>query len=418
MGNDWYDKYFWLWLFYQEGFGSTYIIYIRKWFLKKYRRYKDLRKKILDDRGFVIKDKLAVKKEVQELFGICKDYAITIVPFWSGQYSRRLIQIYDPPAFLFCRGNLDLLQNEMVSVVGTRSLTNYGRKVIDQIVDPLSEVDVTVVSGLAQGIDGLVHKRLLETKGGYALAVLPGGPMRGYPVANKDLYKAILRNGLVLSEYYPGVNINKGMFASRNRIIAGLSNIVVVIEAPEKSGALITADLALQYNRDVAAVPGNIFNRASQGTNSLIKQGAILVQDGYEVLRIFFQDSYVYEQQIEAGYMDKNGDERVSDIAKKGLTKEQIKEHNLYRAIKQSPRVKILITELKEHFNIKKDQINDLIIVLYQEGISCEDLVERLGGAVGLVRSFLTRMNIKGILKLELDGLIKLDNKCCEISNC
>lgn len=204
---------------------------------------------------------------------------ITQITLGNKYYPKLLAQISDPPKSLYCRGNLDLLHSECFAVVGTRKLTSYGKEVAQKITAGLVQAGFTIVSGLAMGIDAVSHQTTLDN-GGKTIAVLGGGvdDENIGPQINFSLAMDILKNkGLVISEYPPGFNPNERTFPQRNRIISGLSRGVMVVEADKSSGALITAKCALDQNRDVFAVPGNIFSSKSYGPNDLIKSGAKLV---------------------------------------------------------------------------------------------------------------------------------------------
>jgi len=182
--------------------------------------------------------------------------------------------IYDPPARLFLRGaRLDLLSEPSVAVVGARACSGYGAQIARSLGRELAGAGVVVVSGLARGIDGEAHRGALEA-GGTTVAVLGCGIDRDYPRAHAELARRIAVDGLVVSEYPPGVEPAPWRFPARNRIVAGLCRAVVVVEARQRSGALITADFALDEGRDVFAVPGEITSSLSAGSNALLRLGA------------------------------------------------------------------------------------------------------------------------------------------------
>lgn len=211
--------------------------------------------------------------------------SIIQISFGEDGYPKLLAQISDPPKQLYCRGNLDLLNSECIGVVGTRKLTPYGKESAQYITRGLATAGFTIVSGLAMGIDAVAHQTTLET-GGKTIAVLGGGigNQKIGPKINLPLAKRILENnGLLVSEYSDDEEIYAPNFAMRNRIISGLSKGVVIIEADRDSGSLITAKCALDQNRDVFAVPGNIFSNKSIGSNDLIKKGAKLVTSAGDI---------------------------------------------------------------------------------------------------------------------------------------
>jgi DNA processing protein len=193
--------------------------------------------------------------------------------------------IHDPPARLYLRGNGDvaLLEQPAVAIVGARACSPYGAQVARMLGRELAAAGVVVVSGLARGIDGEAHRGALETDG-HTVAVLGCGIDRDYPAAHANLAQAIAERSLIVSEYEPGVEPAPWRFPARNRIIAGLCAATIVVEARERSGALITADFALEEGREVFAVPGEITSTLSAGANALLRLGATPVTAGGDVL--------------------------------------------------------------------------------------------------------------------------------------
>lgn len=203
----------------------------------------------------------------------------------DSSYPQLLQHIHKPPDTLYLRG-ADVPVQPLLAIVGTRKATAYGSRVLEKIIPSLVEHDVGIVSGLAFGIDAMAHRITLQN-GGYTAAVLPGGCNREgiYPSSHTQLSDEILAaGGTLISENPPNTQAQKFCFPLRNRIIAGMTLATLVIEAPEKSGALITAYQALEYNRSVGAVPGSIFGSASQGTNALLRRGAYVITDVHDVL--------------------------------------------------------------------------------------------------------------------------------------
>jgi len=200
-------------------------------------------------------------------------------------YPEILKEIHNPPKSLYVRGDFDEKDKIAIGIVGTRNYTSYGKQVALNIAGDLAEAGITIVSGLAKGIDTFAHQAALE-KGGRTIAVLGSAVDYSsvYPSCNKKLADKITKSGAVISEYAPGTKSEIYFFPQRNRIVSGLSLGVVVIEAPEKSGALITATCALEQNREVFAVPGSIYSKNSVGTNKLIQIGAKLVNSANDIL--------------------------------------------------------------------------------------------------------------------------------------
>ncbi|UVI32486.1 DNA-processing protein DprA [Paenibacillus spongiae] len=204
---------------------------------------------------------------------------ITVITRFDSGYPELLRYIPQPPWVLYAIGRLELLPSVCISIVGTRGPTAYGRKIASELSEGLSKRCITVVSGLARGIDSVAHEGALRGEGG-TIAVL-GTPVNViYPPENRGLYRTLAAQGLILSEVPLGTAFHPGHFPLRNRIIAGLSIGTVVVEAAEKSGSLITADQALEMNREVFAVPGPISSPKSAGTNKLIREsGAKLISN-------------------------------------------------------------------------------------------------------------------------------------------
>jgi DNA processing protein len=197
-------------------------------------------------------------------------------------YPELLRQLPDPPYMLFFRGNRKALQQPSIAMVGTRSNTIYGKTVSRRLASGLVDHGWTVVSGLARGIDAHVHQAVLD-RGGSTIAVLPGGLTNLYPPEHTAMAHAITQNGLLVSEQPDGTVLQAGLFPLRNRLIAGICYGTVVVEAAQRSGSLITAALALEYNRDVFAVPGPIDSPKSQGPLDLLAEGAFLVRHSDDI---------------------------------------------------------------------------------------------------------------------------------------
>ncbi len=223
---------------------------------------------------------------------------IQVLTWDDPPYPKLLRQISDPPPVIYVRGALSEEDEYAVGIVGTRQATVYGRQVAEMLAGDLARSHVTVVSGLARGIDASAHQAAIKA-GGRTVAVLGCGVDVIYPPENRALAQEIIQRGALISDYPPGTQPDAGNFPPRNRIISGLSLGVVIVEADQRSGALITADFATQQGRDVFAVPGNIFNRSSRGTNQLIHDGAKMVldvKDVLEELNLGMVESYVAAQ--------------------------------------------------------------------------------------------------------------------------
>jgi DNA processing protein len=219
-----------------------------------------------------------------------------------------LKEIPDPPKELYYKGTLPSSSSVLIAVVGSRKYTEYGRRATESIIAGLSGYDVVIVSGLAFGIDAVAHRAAL--KHNIPTVAIPGSglDLSGvYPRAHRGLAEEILKKGgVLLSEYKDGTKIYPSNFPARNRIMAGISVATLIIEAKERSGTLITARLALEYNREVFAVPGSIFSDSSVGTNSLIRDGASPVQSAHDIIEELHLIKLPEEDKLKKGQTFKN----------------------------------------------------------------------------------------------------------------
>lgn len=213
------------------------------------------------------------EKYVRQAYERMQVKEIGFWPFWDPNYPARLQKIADAPACLYVKGRGWEQEKKAVAVIGTRECSGYGREMAKYFAAGLAKDGAIVVSGMARGIDGIAQEAALAA-GGFCVAVLGCGVDICYPPENKGLYDRLQREGCLLSEYPPGTMPQAGLFPPRNRIISGLSDLVLVVEAREKSGTLITVDMALEQGRDVFAVPGRVTDTCSRGCNGLIGNGA------------------------------------------------------------------------------------------------------------------------------------------------
>ncbi|KZZ82861.1 DNA-processing protein DprA [Bacillus sp. SJS] len=203
-------------------------------------------------------------------------------------YPDLLKELPDPPLFLFCKGDLGLFQHRRsLGVAGARQSTQYGREALERVLIPLIKQGFVIVSGLAEGIDTAAHAVSI-VNGGKTIAVLGGGFQHIYPSSNRGLANEISNHHLLISEYAPHIRPQKWHFPERNRLISGLSSGTLIAEAKQRSGSLITAQLAMEQGKDVFAIPGRILDRNSDGTNELIKDGAKLVMTAEDILEEFY----------------------------------------------------------------------------------------------------------------------------------
>ncbi|MEX1052381.1 MAG: DNA-processing protein DprA [Patescibacteria group bacterium] len=261
------------------GIGPIKIQAVKKYFGSIENAYKAP----VSDLSKVLRIKLAqdfvdFRKEFdfKSIFKKFKEKNISIIHQENKNFPKNLLNIADPPICIYVKGDYDSFDfdGKIASVVGTRMPTQYGQKTTKDIVYTLVGAGFSIISGLALGIDSIAHSSCLES-GGATIAVLGCGVDIVYPSSNKNLYQEILNNnGLIISEFPPGMTVLKGLFVARNRLISALSNAVIVIEGSNRSGSLITARYAADQGKDVYAVPGSISSRMSEAPNLLIKEGA------------------------------------------------------------------------------------------------------------------------------------------------
>ena len=224
--------------------------------------------------------RLSLDEEMEKM----KRYGVQAFTWHDEEYPARLKEIYDYPPILYVKGIILPGDEWCLAVVGTRRATIYGKQVTEEIVGDLARNNITIISGLARGVDTIAHQAALEA-GGRTIAVSACGLDIIYPPENLELAKQISEHGALVSEYPLGTKPKPEHFPRRNRILSGMSLGVLVTEAGESSGVLITADLALEQNRDVLAVPGSVLSPTSKGTNHLIQEGAKLAQNCQDILQ-------------------------------------------------------------------------------------------------------------------------------------
>jgi len=239
-------------------------------------------------------NELTNKKYIQKLREYekyMKNNNINILTINDKDYPIKLKKIYDPPVVLYYKGEISIIKNPSIAIVGCRECSLYGIKLAKEFSSLLSQHKINIVSGLAKGIDSYSHIGCLK-ENGKTIAVIGNGLDDIYPKENKELSNHILRKqGLILSEYIIGTKPLKRNFPARNRIISGISDGILVIEAKNKSGTLITVDFGLEQGKNIYAIPGNITSNNSKGTNELIKQGAKVVTSIEDILEDYKKDT-------------------------------------------------------------------------------------------------------------------------------
>ncbi|MDR1382343.1 MAG: DNA-processing protein DprA [Planctomycetaceae bacterium] len=219
----------------------------------------------------------------ETLVNLCRENGITLLARNDVRYPTLLQKISDPPIFLYVKGEFTEWDELAIAIVGTRHASHYGRQQAERLAGEMAQRGFTVVSGLAIGIDGAAHRGAIDANG-RTIAVLGGGLLNIFPREHHALADEVVQHGVLVSEYAPDLQPQKGTFPQRNRIVSGLSLGVLIVEAPRKSGALITATLAGEQGRDVFAVPGQVDRETSRGCHQLIRDGAILVESANDLL--------------------------------------------------------------------------------------------------------------------------------------
>ncbi|MCK4224449.1 MAG: DNA-processing protein DprA [candidate division Zixibacteria bacterium] len=269
-----------------------------------------------------IKNKVLWDK-VEEQLKLIQKNQVQVVTFKDENYPQNLLSIYDPPPFLFVKGEIKKVDRNAVAIVGCRLASPYGKRITERIGRELSKRGITIVSGLAWGIDSIGHLSALK-ENGRTLAVFGSGLDIIYPRENRRLAEQIQSSGAILSEFFLGTKPEAPNFPRRNRLISGLSLGVVIVEAGTKSGALLTAHSALEQNREVFAIPGNLGAKNSEGTNELIKQGAKLVTSVVDILE-------------ELRITTKEGKSSSSVLTEEDLSHLSEMEKNLFKLISDEP---------------------------------------------------------------------------------
>ena len=221
--------------------------------------------------------------DVESEIATCREHGVTIVTEEHSSYPRMLREIHDPPGVLFMLGDLREEDAIAVAIVGTRHATQYGEQQAERLAGGLARAGIMVISGLARGIDAAAHRGAIAA-GGRTIAVLGSGVLNVYPPEHAELSQQVIRHGALISEAPPHMQPLSGMFPQRNRVITGMSLGVIVVEAAERSGALVSAKHAMEQGREVFAVPGRVDSRTSRGCHHLIRDGAKLVESVDDVL--------------------------------------------------------------------------------------------------------------------------------------
>ncbi len=312
--------------------------------------------------------------DIEREYDIYLKSSVKAVCFYDELYPRKLTYYEDKPFALFYFGNLPSEEKHQVAIIGARECSEYGRFMASKISEELSLYDVEIISGMAVGIDGIAQMSALDS-GARSYAVLGSGVDVCYPRANKVLYERLKENGGIISEYPPGTSAVSSHFPKRNRIISGLSDVVIVVEAREKSGTFITVDYALEQGKEIMIVPGRATDPLSVGCNALIKAGAYPVQKGEDVIELLGElGTYIQTDKTAAcdNRVKKNG--KTDGYKDKGICFESDEEKVIFEAIDFYP-------------------------------IGIEQLIERSGYGLAKVQNVLMKLELNGYIKEVSKGM-------------
>lgn len=388
MENDFY----WFWLCNISGIGCKKIKAILDYFHDAKSVYHAGKSTFSHIKGLYQKDidRLIKSKDdvsIYDAFEKMRHTNIQFVHIKKDTYPSKLRELYDAPACLYVRGRLPNPKRVSVAIIGARNCTEYGKNVASILGEHFAHMGIQVISGMAAGIDTAGHKGCLAGDG-YTCAVLGCGVDICYPSQNIELFSNIIQNGGVLSEYPMGTKPIPSNFPVRNRIISGLADVIIVVEARKKSGSLITVDLALEQNKEVMAVPGRIGDVLSEGCNELIKQGAMVLTNPNDIKLVRVVEKWIKDNEtdkmacrdfIEMGFVKK-------DFIKKDSVKNKC-----------------------EKVNVLASEKNMLYSLLGLSPISLEEIVRQSG--LDIPRT------IEVLLELQLNGYIKEVGQNCYIRN-
>lgn len=324
----------------------------------------------------------------------CDEYGIHILTYAQEEYPERLRNIPDPPTLLYYKGNFPNFDKEAaIAVVGSRKCSAYGLLHAKQFAKLIATSGGLVVSGGARGIDTMALRGALDSQMPVA-CVLACGLDIAYPNENRYLFRDIEHHGCMISEYPPGTPPERGNFPVRNRIISGLSLGVLVVEAPEKSGALITAQQALEQGRDVFAIPGNIGVKHCAGSNALLREGAIMVEDGWDVLKEY---TYLFPEKLSDGRRAE-AIERVYrarfSCAQRVYSPVSFQRDDDKKVV-DNPPMKIYSDEKGQETQISSDE-QSILVLLAEQPVHSDELTAKSGLPAFRVASALTLLQIKG----------------------
>ena len=363
------------------------------WFADR-REIENMQGLLPEERGELLKRDAS---EAARIVRRCADEQVRILTFQDAAYPERLRAIPDPPYVLYVLGEMpDVDSLPVIAVVGTRRSSAYGDRMTRSIAGDIAASGGIVATGLAGGIDSHAAYGALDA-GGIVIGVLGVAINRVYPAANAPLYERVKTHGALISEYPPDAEGSKEWFPQRNRIIAGLSLGVVVPEAPERSGALITAHKALDYGRDVFAVPANADSPKGRGNNRLLQEGASLILNGWDVMECYaplYPDRIVKAEARLPDRTEEDASEKKDDTAEKGNHFFSFRQPNRKR---QSSDGGILAEQLS---SLTEQQLR-IVGIMNQASMHVDDIIDLTQLPASVVLSELTILQIKGFVSQE-----------------
>ena len=357
--------------------------------------------------------------ECEQILAQCQEKGIHILTFRDAAYPNRLKNIPDPPMVLYYKGTLPSFDElPVIGVVGTRKASVYGLTTAKRLGYQIAACGGCVVSGMASGIDGVAMKGAL-TAGGTVVGVLGCGADVIYPASNRWLYADTEQYGCILTEFPPGTAPLGRNFPRRNRIISGLSCGVLVVEAPEKSGALITARLSADQGRDVFVVPANIDVESARGSNALMRDGAIPVSSGWDIMSEYrYQFPGKVRQRRTVVTLTANEEELSREREEPARVAETPRKRQEKKPEKAAPRKKVIDkTEKSAYSDFKKTQTvltpdEQLIVDALQRGqMLVDDVIAESGKAPGVILASLTLLEVKGVVRRLPGRFIELTGK-------
>ena len=337
--------------------------------------------------------------EARQLENLCRRMHISLLTFTDEKYPLRLRSLHDGPVLLYYQGMLpDWNSMPVIGIVGTRQATSYGVELASAMSGQIAACGGMVVSGGAKGIDTVALESALSA-GGPVVAVLAGGLDRLYPAVNIPLFRKISMRGCLISEYPPGTPANAWHFPIRNRIISGLSNGLLVVEAPAKSGALISARHALEQGRDVFSVPGSITSPTSAGTNALLQEGARAVLSGWDVMKEY---AHQYPGKISRRDMAPQAERPMEKVAQKPQTPKSVAKKSIDKLEKST------YSGAHTAGTALTEPEKALVACVAAEGSLMDEIIAQSGMNAAEAKKMLTKLALKKVLVLHPGGRVTL----------